>query len=161
MEKQLTMDKGALFSEDRIYRYALWRLWDDEVAPVMFIGLNPSTADETQDDPTIRRCINYAQSWGFGGIYMLNLFAYRTTTPYVLKGMGVEPIGRENDVNLLLYADKAGMVVAAWGNHGKLGNRGGNVRDMLNGRLHYLGLTSEGYPKHPLYLRKDLKPVEW
>ena len=73
--------KNATFSSCRAYRYSLSRIWDKKKKLVLLIGLNPSTADEKVDDPTIRRCVNYAKNWGYGGFLMVNLFAYRTTLP--------------------------------------------------------------------------------
>ena len=90
------MKTDAKLSECRKYRYALWRTWDETKPHVMIIGLNPSTADETKDDPTITRCINFAKSWGYGGVCMANLFAYRATEPTVMKG-STDPVGTEND----------------------------------------------------------------
>lgn len=90
------MKKYATLSEDRKYRYTLTRIWDETKPKVMFIGLNPSTADETKDDPTIIRCINFAKSWGYGGLEMTNLFAFRATNPKVMKNEK-EPIGKDND----------------------------------------------------------------
>ena len=86
------MEKGARFSESRTHRYALWRIWEKGAPMVMFVGLNPSTADETQDDPTIRRCIDFAKRWGYGGLYMLNIFAFRATNPKDMKA-AADPVG--------------------------------------------------------------------
>ena len=94
------MERGAKFSLDRVYRYRLWRFWDKRKGIVLFIGLNPSTADEKVNDPTIRRCIGYAMDWGYGGMLMGNIFAYRNTYPETLKICGVDPIGIENDTEL-------------------------------------------------------------
>ena len=86
----------AVLSEDRVYRYALWRIWNEDRPLVMFVGLNPSTADETNDDPTLRRCMGFAESWGYGGVIMANIFAYRATDPKIMKQTEA-PIGPEND----------------------------------------------------------------
>ncbi|MCB0280523.1 MAG: DUF1643 domain-containing protein, partial [Calditrichaeota bacterium] len=83
---------GARFSRDRRYRYALWRTWADGNDSVLFIGLNPSQADEKENDPTIRRCISFAQDWGFSGCIVVNLFAYCTAYPGELKTIA-DPIG--------------------------------------------------------------------
>lgn len=159
---------GAQFSDDRAYRYSLWRVWDEDKGKVMFIGLNPSTADETHDDPTIRRCVRFAKDWGFGGVYMLNLFAIRATDPAVMK-LVPEPIGPSNDYALEIYAGAADLVVAAWGRDGAHRDRGAFVRRLidrvLTGRrwlcLRHLGLTQGGHPKHPLYLSKETRPQQW
>ena len=150
------MKKGARFSDCRTYRYGLWRLWDEATAYAMFIGLNPSTADEINDDPTIKRCISYAKEWGYGGLMMANLFAYRATDPEIML-QAKDPIGPENDRLLLEYANKAGVVVGAWGNAGAHLNRASKVLEMLPG-ICYLKLNKTGHPAHPLYLSAKLKP---
>jgi len=147
----------AKLSNCRKYRFALWRLWDESKPFVMIIGLNPSTADETADDPTLTRCINFAKSWGYGGVCMTNLFAYRATDPNKMKEQK-NPIGIENDVWLTKLAKEAGIVVAAWGNDGAYLNRSSVVKDMLP-NLHYLKINKSGEPAHPLYLKANLKPV--
>ena len=150
-------DSGATFSPCRLYRYHLWRAWGDREKRVAFIGLNPSTADETEDDPTIRRCIGFAKRWGFGAYDMLNLFAWRSTDP-----MGIvrpDPIGVDNDATILRVAKSAGRVVLCWGSHKKLGHlvpeRAVAVRALLaslSGRVGHLGRNHDGMEKHPLYL---------
>ena len=145
--------KGALFSQDRRYRYTLWRTWSEGDGHVLFIGLNPSTADETQDDPTVRRCIGFAKEWGFGGIYMLNLFAFRATMPKDLK-KAADPVGPHNLGYLKTYCDPAGMNVACWGSHGRFMGQGQRVIDIMGDHLQCFGLTKNGQPKHPLYLPK-------
>ena len=125
----------------------------------MFIGLNPSTADETNDDNTVRRCIKYAQNWGYAGLCMTNLFAFRARSPEVMKA-AKDPIGPDNDRTLADMAECAGVIVAAWGVHGIHLNRDKEVRKILP-HLHYLRLTKEGFPGHPLFLPKELKPVQW
>jgi len=160
--------RGASFSVCRRYRWDLWRWWHPWGEPVgsrfaMFIGLNPSTADETEDDPTVRRCIRYAQAWGCDGMCMTNIFAWRDTDPQGMRAQAF-PIGDLNDKTLRGIARGAQIVLCAWGVHGAHMNRGRNVERMLrqDGRkLHVLGLTKDGHPKHPLYLRADLTPVEW
>lgn len=147
--------KSAVFSHDRRYRYELWRQWEGR-GFCCFIGLNPSTADENTDDPTIRRCIGFARQWGYGGLCMLNLFAFRATDPELMK-REPEPIGVSNNATLARICSEASVVVAAWGVHGAHMGRGLEVmRGILN--LHCLGLTKDGFPKHPLYLPKDAKP---
>jgi len=150
-----TYQSGARFSEDRKYRYALWRSWDEEKGHCMFIGLNPSTADETLDDPTVRRCIGFAKRWDYGGIYMLNIFALRSTDPKVLKDH-LDPIGPNNMESLKMYHSAAWKTVACWGNHGKLNGMDGIVKDALR-NMWCFGLTGEYQPKHPLYLKGDSK----
>lgn len=152
--------RSATISVCEKYRYDLFRIWDMTTDHVTFIGLNPSTADEETDDPTIRRCIAYAKSWGYGGIRMVNLFAYRATEPKDMMGAD-DPIGSQND-NLLKGArtHPRSLIIAAWGNHGSFQGRDIAVRKIVGG-LHYLKLNKSGQPAHPLYLRADLKPTLW
>jgi hypothetical protein len=149
----------ALFSPCRTYRYTLWREWGGSAGYAMFVGLNPSAADETVDDPTIRRCMAFAQLWGYSALCMTNLFAYRATLPSVMKA-AADPVGPENDRYLQLLARKAGVVVVAWGVHGTHRGRALQVQHLLP-QLHYLRLTHAGHPGHPLYLPKSLRPVPW
>ena len=150
-------DRSALFSDCRKYRYGLWRWWDTGKPPAMFIGLNPSTADETQDDPTIRRCVRFAKDWGYGGLCMANLFAFRATDPKVMK-KALDPRGPENDRWLRHFASYAGVVVFAWGAHGTYMERYLAVPRMIeNGNS--LGHTKKGHPSHPLYLKAST-PLE-
>lgn len=149
------------FSPNRLHRYTLWRNWGNLRGNyVQFIGLNPSTADETQDDPTVRRCINYAKSWGYDGMCMTNAFAYRATDPYDMYDFQ-EPIGERNDEFLRAVSQGTNLVIACWGVHGSHLGRDRQVIELFKGEqsLHCLGLTKDGCPKHPLYLRKDLKPI--
>lgn len=150
------ISKTAQFSTCRKYRYALWRWWDRTKPYAMFIGLNPSTADETNDDPTIRRCIGFVAEWGYGGLCMANLFAFRATDP---KNMmkHPEPIGPKNDYWLLELSRQAGIVIAAWGAKGEYKHRSKTACAALRD-LKCLGLTKTGHPRHPLYLPKDTKP---
>ena len=124
----------------------------------MFIGLNPSTADEVDDDPTVRRCIAYARAWGFDALCMTNLFGLRATLPAVMRAHAA-PVGPENDARLADCARRAALIVACWGNHGRHLDRDAAVLRLLRRhRLHCLKLTSAGTPNHPLYLRGDLRP---
>lgn len=146
---------SAVFSECRQYRYELWRWWDKSKSFVMFIGLNPSTADETNNDPTITRCIGFAQKWGYGGLCMTNLFAFRATKPKVMKS-NPNPIGPDNDEHLIMVSDKAGIIIAGWGTHGNHRNRDKEVMAFIPD-TYCLGITKHGYPCHPLFLRRDTK----
>jgi len=148
--------RSADFSKCGKYRYTLKRFWDDKKGHVLFVLLNPSTADAKKDDPTNRRGIGFAKRWGYGGVVFCNLFAYRTPYPSELK-KAKRPVGRFNDKWLKEEARKADLVVASWGNHGRLLGRNEEVREMIKGMSH-LGITKEGDPKHILYLRGDLKP---
>ena len=147
--------KNATFSSCRTYRYSLSRIWDKKKEYVLFIGLNPSTADEEVDDPTIRRCINYAKNWGYGGFIMVNLFAYRSTLPSKLKKVKY-PIGSENDKYIVTLSKKADITVAVWGNNGNLYSRDKQVLSLIPS-LMCLKINKSGQPAHPLYLKKGLK----
>lgn len=147
---------SAVFSPCRRYRYELWRRWS--TGPYCnFIGLNPSTADETQNDPTIRRCIAFAKAWGYGALCMTNLFAFRATDPAVMKAYEFPIGGHDNDLSLRAVAEAAGITIAAWGVHGTHQDRAADVVKMIP-RLHCLGLSKDGHPRHPLYLKADSKP---
>jgi hypothetical protein len=123
----------------------------------MFVGLNPSTADETSDDPTLTRCINFAKSWGYGGVCMANLFAFRATEPSVMKASD-DPTGTENNKWLKKLAKDAALVVAAWGNDGSYLERSEQVKELLP-NLYCLKLNKSGEPAHPLYQAAKLKPM--
>lgn len=153
------MKKDAILSEDRKYRYVLSRIWDESKSMVMIIGLNPSTADETIDDPTIVRCIDFAKNWGYGGIYMLNLFAFRATLPKDMFSTE-NPIGDENDKFIEKYSKLSDKVICAWGNDGKYKNRSEKVLSKIENK-YYLKLNQTNEPAHPLYLRKDLIPIQF
>lgn len=151
----LQAETGAEFSPDRIYRYALWRRWDPDAPYALFIGLNPSTADERENDPTIRRCIRFASDWGYGAIYMANLFALRATDPEVMK-VHQEPVGIDNNVWLQDLARDAGVIICAWGTHGTHKGRDKQVITLLAAHeLKCLGTTKHDHPRHPLYVRAD------
>jgi len=150
------MKTVAHFSADRKFRYALWRIWDESLSKVMFIGLNPSVANETEDDPTIKRCVEFAKSWGHGGLIMGNLFAYCATDPQQMM-KALNPVGEENDQWLIKLSKEAAIVVGAWGDDGAFRNRGSEVRRLIHD-LYYLKLNKSGEPAHPLYLHSDLKP---
>ena len=149
---------GAAFSACRRYRYALWRRWAHGPT-VLFVMLNPSTADAHNDDPTIRRCIGFARAWGFGSLAVANLFGLRTPSPRVLA-RSAAPVGARNDRWLRKLQDEASLVLAAWGNHGRLRDRATAVRCLLSD-LHTLGLTGAGQPRHPLYVAARTVPVPW
>lgn len=154
---------GAHFSPCGRYRYRLWRFWG--VGPaVVWCMLNPSTADETQDDPTIRRCIGFARSWGAAGVVIVNLFALRSTDPAALYDCA-DPVGPANDGAILSAASaEASPVMAAWGVHGAHLGRGRAVAEMLGAHgveIQCLGTTKDGHPRHPLYVRADARPVRW
>ncbi|MEE4190381.1 MAG: DUF1643 domain-containing protein [Halieaceae bacterium] len=154
------LEAGAdIRGKGRRYRYALWRIWDRERPAVMFIGLNPSTADAKIDDPTLVRCMGFARDWGYGGVYTANLFAFRATDPRDMKAANA-PIGRDNDRVILDLAARVDKVIAAWGNDGAFLDRAVAVRRLLP-KLYYLKMNRSGQPAHPLYLPKGLVPRVW
>lgn len=149
-------ESTATFSPCRTYRYALTRRWEeDDSDGVAFLMLNPSTADAMADDPTIRRCVGFAKTWGFGGLLVLNLFALRATDPKQLYGHD-DPVGPDNDAVIGGWLDRlSGPVVAAWGVHGAYRQRHAEVTDLVRAhgkQLMCLGATKDGHPKHPLYV---------
>jgi hypothetical protein len=154
------MKRGATFDNTGCYRYSLCRSWDPITPKVGFIMLNPSQADETADDPTIRRCIGFARSWGYGGMEVMNLFAYRTTHPKNLRQVA-DPVGQENDRYLESLGQRVDRIILAWGNWGRLMERDRVVWSLLaqNQNLYCLGLTKLQQPCHPLYLKKTIVPV--
>jgi hypothetical protein len=166
------MNRTTQFSPCRKYRYTLWREWDPTYSDwllaqndnagkyLMVIGLNPSTADETKDDPTIRKCIGFAKRWGFGALCMTNLFAWRDTKPTNMKA-AMFPVGGDNDMWLRDCAAGAGLILAAWGNHGSFLDRGKTVsNDMRKAgqEIHALKRNNDGSPMHPLYVPYETTP---
>lgn len=154
--------KGAILSECEGYRYRLWRIWDEAKPKVMFIMLNPSTADGEQDDPTIRRCIGFAKSWGYGGLYVCNLFAYRATSPKELLKVD-NPFGDANIWHTRDLVGKVDKVICAWGNRPILKKilKGQSEIELVRfaaGKLYAIDLAKDGTPKHPLYLKSELVP---
>lgn len=154
---------SAVFSDDRLYRYELWRTWEDGRPFCMFIGLNPSTADETKDDPTIRKCIGFAKQWGYGALCMTNLFAWRDTDPKKMR-RAKNPVGEQNQHHLLKRASQAGIVIAAWGKHGSHRFQDMTTLAWLAGigvQLHCLRKNNDGSPQHPLYIPYSEQPKPW
>lgn len=158
---------SAVFSKDRKYRYTLTRVWGD--GPMLnFIMLNPSIADENDNDPTVERCQRRAVAMGFGSLCVTNIFALVSTDPAGLRCD--DPVGPDNDKALRDMAKAAGMVVCAWGVHGRYLNRSLWVEAMLRGEgvaLHHLGMTKSPrksqprQPRHPLYIPYSQQPIEW
>lgn len=156
-------EASATFSADRDHRYLLTRTWDASLLSVNFLMLNPSTADAFQLDPTNRRCVGFAQRWGYGSIVTTNIFAFRSTDPVGLR-TAADAVGPKNDDAILSAAKSADLVIAAWGTHGDLQDRGNAVRKMLGEAgiaLHTLRLTKAGHPGHPLYVAGDTVPTSW
>lgn len=152
---------SAVISICGAYRYRLERLWDVALPKIAFLMLNPSTADANQDDPTIRRCIGFAKSWGFGGLIVGNLFALRSTDPKALYGHP-DPIGPENDRHLLAIARSSRKIICAWGTHGTFRDRGREVAERFEFfPLAALKVTADGHPGHPLYVAASTQPKEY
>ncbi|MDW4498380.1 DUF1643 domain-containing protein [Sulfitobacter sp. D35] len=154
---------SATYSDCGSYRYDLTRVWADGGTRVGFVMLNPSTATEAQNDPTIERCQRRAVRMGFGAFRACNLFAWRATDPADLR-RAQAPVGPGNDAAILACADWADLLIVAWGVHGAHRARGAEVAARLGAAgyaMHHLGLTRKGHPRHPLYLRYDLEPQSW
>jgi len=153
----------ADFSKDRIYRYTLTRQWGETGRTVNFVMLNPSTADEFANDPTVERCQRRTAVWGFDRLIVTNLFALRSTDPRALRTVD-DPVGPRNDEFLVSCAFDADLIICAWGNHGAQAGRSSFVASMLQhlGKpLHVLRLAKGGEPSHPLYLPYSAKPRTW
>lgn len=148
------------YSKCDLYRYGLSRVWDVAQPAVLFIMLNPSTADELTNDPTVARCETRARSMGFGGVMIANLFAYRATRPQDLK-RAEAPVGGANDAVLAHWTARAGLTIAAWGVHGGHQGRAAAMARGLDGSMSHLGLTKDGHPRHPLYVSFATAPREW
>ena len=181
------MQRSAELSEDGKYRYRLGRIWEPAKKLALFIMLNPSTADSNIDDPTIRRCLSFAGRWGYGGVLVGvlaeswwglsgvlvgswwdlsgvlvgNLFALRSSSPSVLYQTELPEGGEANDLAIRSMVDESALSVAAWGNHGSFRNRANSVLPMLNGRGWALGLTQQGQPKRPLYVRGTADLIQY
>ncbi|NEP19382.1 MAG: DUF1643 domain-containing protein [Leptolyngbya sp. SIO4C1] len=153
----------AIFDPTRQYRYSLERRWQPHGPKVTFVMLNPSRADAERDDPTLRACSQFAQRWGYSALEVVNLFAYRTPEPQVLKTVS-DPIGVECDRYLCSAAETAEQIVLAWGNWGALYGRDQAVRSLLSdhaSKLRCLGLTQLNQPRHPLYLKRTTALSSW
>jgi hypothetical protein len=153
----------AVYSDCERYRYSLTRVWDADARRVTFIMLNPSTATEVQNDPTIHRCEQRARTLGFGGFRAVNLFALRESDPRIMKSAD-DPEGPGNASALDAAAAWADMVIAAWGVHGAHRDSGPVTAALLRDqghRLFHLGLTKAGHPRHPLYLPYSASPILW
>jgi hypothetical protein len=157
------MRSAAVLNQQRSHRYLLTRIWHPERPPLGFLMLNPSLADAHTDDPTVRRCIGFAQRERAGGLLVVNLFAARATDPTELTQLD-DPVGEFNDSFIHHAVRECVTVVAAWGVHGRLKGRGSQVADQLWDQglaLRCLGVTQAGDPRHPLYLRKTAPLVPY
>ena len=153
----------AVYSDCERYRYSLTRVWDPAGDKALFVMLNPSTATEVQNDPTVERCERRARTLGFGAFRVTNIFAWRDTDPRLMRA-AADPVGPENDAAILEGAAWADRIIAAWGTHGAHLARGPEVVRLLRQTgmpLFTLGLTKEGHPKHPLYIGYAKQPEPW
>jgi len=156
-------ESRAVYSDCERYRYALDRVWSPEGGRAVFVMLNPSTATEVQNDPTVERCERRARALGFGAFTVTNIFAWRETDPRAMR-RAEDPVGPGNDAAILAACDGAARVVCAWGTHGAHLGRGIAVETMLRGAgvpLFHLGLTKDGHPRHPLYIGYGTAPTPW
>ena len=151
------MEKKANISKDKIYRYTLSRTWDSTKPTVLFIGLNPSIADENIDDSTITRCINFAKDWGYGTLLMANLFAFRSTYPKEIYLID-DPIGKDNDHYILECVKQSDLIIACWGNNGTYMDREKIIKELVP-NLYCLQKNKNGTPHHPLRLPRDINPI--
>jgi hypothetical protein len=152
----------AWYSPCGVYRYRLERVWAPG-ALLACVMLNPSTATEERNDPTIERCERRARALGFGGLSVVNLFAFRATYPADLR-RAADPVGPGNVAALQEVALAAGLVLCGWGTHGDLLGQGRLVAENMRGQgvaLHHLGLTKGGQPRHPLYVGYGVAPQLW
>lgn len=153
----------AVYSACEAYRYQLTREWRADGLKALFVMLNPSTATEVQNDPTVERCERRARALGFGAFRVVNIFAYRATEPKVMRAQP-DPVGSANDAALAEAALWADQIICGWGSHGAHLGRGAKVEAILRatGRpLFHLGLTLAGAPKHPLYIGYAMQPQLW
>jgi hypothetical protein len=167
----LLNDFGATFSPCRKWRYRLWRILEPDAPRLLFCMMNPSTADEVRNDPTIERCVRRVLRWQkqglyFGAVEIVNVFAWRETDskrlPQLLAA-GVDIVGPENDAAIRAAALEASAIVCGWGQPGNIGGRGAHVLEILRStdrRLHALGINADGTPQHPLYIGYDAPLVD-
>jgi len=153
------INSDAIFSKDRIYRYVLTREWDLKKPSLMIISLNPSTADEKINDPTIQRCIGFAKQWGFGKLIVTNLFSFRATSPKDLF-KSKNPVGDKNDYWIKKLSKKVNKIVLAYGNYGKFKNRHEKILKIIN-NPYCIKESKTGMPMHPLYLKYTKKPIKY
>jgi hypothetical protein len=153
----------AVYSDCERYRYLLTRVWEPGRPQALFVMLNPSTATEVQNDPTVERCERRARALGFGAFRVCNIFAWRDTDPKAMR-RAADPVGPANDAAILESCPWADIIVCAWGTHGAHLGRGAEVERLMRGTgrpLHHLGLTQAGHPKHPLYIGYGVTPLPW
>jgi hypothetical protein len=153
----------AIYSDCEQYRYTLTRVWKFEASRLVFVMLNPSTATEVQNDPTVERCERRARTLGFGSLQVTNIFAWRDTDPKKMR-TAKDPIGPDNDKTIMEACSWGDQIIAAWGTHGAHLNRGVQVKQILRSSdkpVFHLGISKGGHPKHPLYIAYSQKPEKW
>ncbi len=153
----------ATYSDCERYRYDLTRIWAEDDGRIAFVMLNPSTATEVQNDPTVERCERRARALGYGAFRVCNIFAWRDTDPFKMRKAS-DPVGPANDAAILDACNWAGKLVCAWGTHGAHLHRGPEVETLMRGTgqpLYHLGLSKAGHPKHPLYIAYTQQPQLW
>lgn len=152
----------AQFSNDDIYRYYLEWSWKD--GPLLTVCmLNPSTATHEVLDPTIKGLIKRANLWGYAGISVVNLFAFRSPSPVIMQA-AADPIGPDNDAvlsNVIAGLSENNPMVAAWGNHGRFRNRDREVLNLIGNKSQAFGVNGNGTPKHPLYVSHSCQLIPW
>ena len=153
----------AIYSDCERYRYALTRVWKFEASRLVFVMLNPSTATEVQNDPTVERCERRARTLGFGSLQVTNIFAWRDTDPKKMR-TAKDPIGPDNDKTIMEACSWGDQIIGAWGTHGAHLGRGVQVKQILRSSdkpVFHLGISKGGHPKHPLYIAYSQKPEIW
>ena len=153
-------ESGAIFSQCRKYRYVLWRIWDDLKPKLLFIGLNPSTGNELEDDPTIRRIKKFANNWGYGGVYLMNLYAYITPNPKDLFKQ--TDLQKDNFKHMLHYSKLSNNILLAYGNFKLPNSQPIDIIKyyMKHKNIFILGTNKNGTPKHPLYISGNTQPIK-
>ncbi len=153
----------AVYSDCEKYRYSLTRIWEPAGRKALFIMLNPSTATEVQNDPTVERCERRARTLGFGSFQVTNIFAWRDTDPKKMRA-AAEPVGAANDKAITEGCAWADQIIAGWGAHGEHLARGAAMEGVLRATglpVYHLGLTKAGHPRHPLYIAYTQQPERW
>lgn len=150
---------GAILSNDRRYRYRLWRTWDASAPTVTFVVSNPNPNDELDRDPTCQACVDHAERWGFGSLVVVALFALRSSNPAAFRHHP-DPVGPKNDEHLRRACEEANLVVAAWGDEGSIRDRDREVLELLDADLHCVGLTPDEHPAPPRSA-PDVNPEPW
>lgn len=160
MIKENIQSNGAYFSHDNKFRFVLWRIWDDTKPKVMYVGLNPSTANATKNDNTITKLVKVSKHNGFGGFYMLNLYSYVTPYPECLKG-NWEIMDGINNKHLLDFSGKASKVVFCWGNFKESQEKASELKHAFQQEAWCLFKNKNGSPKHPLYCKDETQIIKY